>query len=504
MAMRGRHETYYLASVILGYDKLTPHTHGPLCTWLDAEDSYRRLIQMPRSHFKTTIVTITKRIQTYLNNPGIRMLIVGNTAPNVRMHLKKIKRHFTSNTIFRWLYPNHIWEDTNQAIEWSQNAIYLPNDAMHGEPTIDTIGAAGEATSRHYDLINPDDLIGEEEYYSEAEMARVIEWFTGLESLFVPPIDEGQMDIPCTYWRTDDVYAYAEKYFGKGHDKVFTGPYSYTKGPLAVFRRSAEEQGMPIFPEAVSTEFLARLKENNPERYAAQYANNPYAADVAYFNPSYLRYYRWQVADEILRIDPTPDETQLVYVKDLWRIGVCDPHAGGSQGRFRSGGRAAVHMLGISRRTGRIFILDSWVRKAPTNKIIDEIIRMNEKWEPEDFSIEANGLQKMLRYWLDERIEREGRLSVPYVPYIPKGDKDGQRRIKGLQPLFRAGQIWMQHGFSELIEEYSAWPRGPKDGLDALAQVLEFWDGGWNDLTDDEMYDYEEEILAARNVATGY
>jgi hypothetical protein len=86
---------------------------------------------------------------------------------------------------------------------------------------------------------------------------------------------------------------------------------------------------------------------------------------------------------------------------------------------------------------------------------------------------------------------------------MPKGDKDGERRIKGLQPLFKAGQIFMQRGFFELIEEYSAWPRGLKDGLDALSQGLELWNVDLQS-TEEELEAYERELESMRNVATGY
>lgn len=455
----------------------------------------------------TTIVTVTKRIQDYLNDPAIRVLIVGNTGSNVQKHLGKLRNQFMANRLLRWLFPERVWEDISQAQSWSKDMIYLPNDAMHGEPTFDTIGAAGEATSRHYNLINADDLIGEDEYYSETEMARVIEWSTGLESLFVPPIDDGQLDIPSTFWRTDDVYAFFEKFYGHNEDPVKTGPYSYQRGEIAVFRRSARENGQPIFPEGVTNKFLDRLQERNPERYAAQYANDPYSADVAYFKPQYLKYYQWHTPDYTIKIRHDETHTEIIRLDSLYMVGLCDPHAGGdaARSRFRRGGRAAVLMTGVQPEKGRVFILDAWIKRAPTDLIIDEIFRQNEKWNPSLFSIEANGLQKMLRFWIDERAVRDGLPSIPYHPYIPKGGKHEEARIKGLQPLFRAGQIWLVPGFDELIEEYRAWPRGAQDGMDALAQGLEYWNIGFTSAEDMLLLEeYEQQMNRERSIATGY
>lgn len=506
MRHRFQHESYYAATNILGYTKLRPPTHGPLCIFLDTCKGKRRMIQMPRTFFKTTIVTVTHRLQRVTKRDWLRTLIVGDTDTNAEKHLVKIKRHLESNNLFRWLFPEIVWEDAEaQAPVWSKKELQLPGAVReHGESSFDAVGAGSGVVSRHYDEINADDLIGDAEAYSEAEMSRTIEWATGLESLFVPPVEEGQLDIPCTFWRTDDVYAFFERFFGRNRPPVPTGPHSYQRGELAVFRRSVIEDGKIIFPEAVSEQFLTRLREVNPERYAAQYANNPYASDVAYFRAEYLRYYTWLTHGHVIA-RPMPDgNTEQVNVGNLHIMSFCDPHAGGREGRRFGGSRAAVLTTGVQAKSGRIYILDCWIKRAPTNLIISEIIRQNEKWLPQTFSIEANGLQKMIRPWLEERVAKENRIEVPYRPYIPKGDKDSERRIKGLQPLFRAGQIWMQEGFHELIEEYLAWPRGTKDGMDALSQGLEQWGVGFDEVTDVEIEDFEKGLRRHCSVATGY
>lgn len=510
MRYRALKETYYLATTVLGYDKLTPLTHGPLCVFLDTCKTRRRLIQMPRSHFKTTIVTVVHRIKDVLNDSTLRILLVGDTAGNAENHLLKIKNHFDGNAMLRWLFPERVWEDTNQAIEWSKKKMYIPTKAAHGEPTFVTVGARGAVVSQHFDIIDADDLIGEDEYYSETEMGRTIEWFSGLEALFVPPVDMGLLDIPSTYWRTTDVYAYAEKFYGRGQEPIPTGPYSYLRGDMAVFRRGArDDNGNPIFPEAVTREYLDRLQSENPERYAAQYANNPYAAGVAYFEKAFLKYYDWKRPDQIIRwVEDDPEkgpQEKFINIDELYIVSLCDPHAGGSarQNRF-NGTRASVITTGISVRLNRIFILDCFIKQCPTGSLIDEIFRQNDKWNPQVFSIEANGLQKMLKYWIDERVERDRRTAIPYVPYIPEGDKNGERRIKGLQPLFRAGQIIGQRGFTALWEEYSSWPRGLKDGLDCLAQGLKYWNVGFETVEQEQEDVYEKFMRQARSTVTGY
>lgn len=508
MRQRALDETYYLAYNIMGFDKLTVRTHGPLCTFIDTCPIKRRLIQHPRSTFKSTIVTVTKRTQDALRDPTVRILIVGDTDTNAAKHLRKIRIQLERNRLLRWLFPDRVWEDTKDAMAWSEKQLYLPSNALHGEPTFDIVGAGGGVVSRHFDIINADDIIGEKDAYSPVDMDRKIEWFTGLESLFVPPLDERQMDIPSTYWRRDDVYSFAETFYGMGADPIPTGPYSYVRGKIAVFRRGAIENGESIFPEGLSEDFLSRLQEENPERYAAQYANNPTSSKLTFFHPEYRKY--WKPLNEegtLLRIEHDRGngliEYETIDTRKLQKISFCDPHAGGSQARRFKSARGAVLTTGCDSK-GRIFILDAWIRMAKTNEIVDEVIRQNEKWEPEVFSIESNGFQRMLHFWLEERVERDFLKPIPYHLYQPKGDKDGDQRIRGLQPLYRAGHIYHGPGMFELEEEYLAWPRGRKDGLDALAQGLELWDTGWDLVSSEVVDEYTRAMSEMRSLVTGY
>lgn len=510
MRQRFLTESYYAATVVLGYRALRPRTHAPICRFIDTCTATRQLLQDPRSHFKTTIKTVTNTIQKLLRRPGLRVLIVGDTDTNAEKHVGKIKNQFERNALLRWLFPDLLWANPDtEAPGWTKRELFLKHRLMHGEPSLVAFGAGSAVVSWHFDYIGVDDLIADDEYLSESEMAKTIEWSTGLESLFAldEPIDKKELHVVGTYWKTNDAYAHIEKYFGGKAEPVKTGPHSYQRGTLAVFRRSArDENGEPIFPEAISKTFLDRLQQMNPERYAAQYANNPYDAATAYFKKEYLKFYTWAIANRIINIRHGDGRFERIRVDELEVYSFCDPHAGGPKkvGRFQQGGRAAVITTGTHGPTGRVIILDCCIKRMPTDKLITEIIRQNEQWDPVGFLVEANGLQKMIKPWLDERINREDRMAVPYVPFIPKGDKDGDRRIKGLQPLARAGQFYLQEGFTELIEEFQSWPNGLKDGLDCLSQGLTKWGVGFEAVEDEVLEERERWIRSQNSTVTGY
>ena len=58
---------YFLASTILGYNKLSPDLHGHFCAWLVKNDNEQfRETLLPRGHFKSTIQTISDSIRVAL------------------------------------------------------------------------------------------------------------------------------------------------------------------------------------------------------------------------------------------------------------------------------------------------------------------------------------------------------------------------------------------------------------------------------------------------------
>src|SRR5690606_26332052 len=160
MRRRGREDTFYLSTVILGYEDLTPETHGALCRFLDKATYNRRMILMPRSHFKTTIAIVAHSIRLVLSNPEIRILIVSDNDYNASLTLGEISNHFKFNELFRWLYPELIPDDFSKT-RWNSSEIQVKRKKPWKEPTILAAGAFGGVESKHFDVIKADDLVVE-------------------------------------------------------------------------------------------------------------------------------------------------------------------------------------------------------------------------------------------------------------------------------------------------------------------------------------------------------
>jgi len=481
LAARGKEELFFFVKGVLGYDRLSPDMHGELCTFLDQTRAWlRRMIQMPRSHFKTTIITIGSSMQDITLDPNIRILLVASSSTNAKRFLLEIQKHFIMNKMFRWLYPEIIPPEITKA-RWNADELEVPREVMFREPTIDTIGAKGAVASRHYNRIIGDDIIGEKELNSEIEMEKTIEWASGLESLLISPIED-RIDFVGTRWRLNDVYAAIEQFYGHKDKPIEIGPHAEKVGELLIYRRKAMENGEAVFPEMFSKEFFNRMLRENPHRYASQYANDPRASGITLVQPEWLRYYKLTGPENSVIAKTNPEGVVETFrISELDRILVYDPTVGES----RRADRLAMLVLGKPTNGTDIFVLDTRIGIFTPDKAIDLLFELDKEWNLGLLSIEDVAYQASIKFWLHQVAELRGLPVPPIRPYKPGSQKTKDERIKGLQPLFRAGQIWYQEGFTDLIEEtleYTTIGRSPKrDALDALAQMLQIFGIAYNE-----------------------
>lgn len=504
MAERGQRDLYYLTTVILGYDKLTKDTHGPLCDFHDTCNLTRRIFLYPRTHFKSTIITIAGTIQDVVKDANITILLVAATAENAQRFLEEIKRHFMNNEVLRWLYPEMVWDSERAAPRWNKQEMEVPRTTFVREPTIDTLGSRGEVISRHYMKIIPDDIIGEKEYKSVGEMQATCGWMGGLEMLLVPPFWERNIDFVGTRWTMDDAYAHAEYLYGGGRDasRKKLGPYAIKKGPrLGIFSREVRENGVPIFPEMFEAGQLAEMQRTDPERFAAQMMNNPLAGGVAAFETKWLKYYTY-VEGEEKRIK-LPDVEKPIRIDRLPTFILCDP----SLGETKRSDRTAILVISVHLdEHPRLIMLEAFIERIPPNQIIEKLFEFYRKYIwTRAVSLEVVAFQKALKYWIEQK-QVDERLVLP-IHEFQGGRAQGAKvaRIKGLQPICRAGQLYISEGFGDFIDEYTAWHPQAKydDGLDCLSQILEFIDFGWTKESWSQIEEFDRLMSEARDPLTG-
>lgn len=495
--MRGLCKTslYFLCKVVLGYDRLVPHVHLPMCEFSDRVRSKRRLKLMPRTTFKTTIWTIALTIQDIIKDCNITILLVADTSTNAKRFMREIQQHFELNEMFRWLFSELIPKNIKKTT-WSANEMLVPRTRICREPTIDAMGAGAGIESRHYDIIRPDDLVTEKHIHSDTEMDTLLEWAGSLESL-LNGVDRGTIDATGSRKKKGDLYEFWEKEYGFGFQKEDIGPHATQFGDLSIFWRGIIEEGKTIFPEEVSMKFLKRLKRMYPERYHAQYANSPKGSGLNVFEDNDLRYWRWSPDGEeiicshkgevFLRMNPFAGDRIILY----------DPSRAEKK---RSSQNAIIVLLKGHPLPFRI-VLETHIGHYQPDEAVEKILELDKKWRPSVVSIEHRGFQGALKYWLDEKCEREG-LPMPPVmlwpaPGSPKVEWAKQEHIKGMQPLTRTNLIWLHDTQTELVDQFEFYPNVRyDDGLDAMSQSLDYWPALMSEAEQMEHVQTERDYLA--------
>lgn len=458
LAERGRSDLYFFNKGILGYNRLTPGCHGPLCTFMDLNKSRFKGILMPRDHYKTTNCTVGADLQLVVRDPEQRILLGNENALNASRFMDIIKSHAESNAIFRGLYSSIIPKDYRKTT-WNSTAITFLRQGHYAEPTIDTIGMTGTMTSRHYTHITIDDPISEEAVKSDKVMMDVITRIDKIFSLFVDP-EVNTFWLVATRWAFNDVVAFFKRKLGHR---------------FAWFIRGAIEDGLPIFPELISLETLADIRDTIGDyAYSCLYMNNPRNPDIQDFNTNDLRYWRWDTDEESIVLYEADRATikTVVDLSDLDVVTTVDPAASETTANDRN----AVVTTGVTAQ-GDCIVLDAWAKRCSPLELINYIFLVNSRYHPRLFGIEDIAYQKTLKYFVRAEAMRRG--EYLRIEPVKRSGKDAKvRSIRGLQPIAATGRLYVQPTMHTLRDELSDFPLGEHDDvIDCLSMQQGFWRG---------------------------
>jgi len=178
--------------------------------------------------------------------------------------------------------------------------------------------------------------------------------------------------------------------------------------------------------------------------------------------------------DSELQNDPLSDEAAPFAKVTFWVsenprwifFGSVDP----SLGKFGQGrDPSAILVGGFDRQTGILDVVEASICKRLPDKIIEDVITAQKKWNCLAWVVEAVQFQEFLRTELVKRSAARG-IPVPANPTTPHSDKD--LRIESLQPHVANGLIRFNPNHSTLLMELRHFPKADhKDGPDALEML---------------------------------
>jgi hypothetical protein len=386
------HNLYFFAEGVLGYDQLRPEAHSDLCAFLMYDTSKRRMVLMPRGHLKSTIATITRSIQFACKDVNHARICIQNAeVKKAEAFLWEIQQHWEKGVVLRKLYPELIPDKFQGAgSDWSSNTASLKRDSVFKESTWTCIGAGGSGASQHFNLIIPDDIVGDRQKASPAEMQAVKTWNESQEALL-----DNEEDEICwvgTRKTMDDVYADTmEKWAGE----------------LAVFVREPIENGEPIFPLKYSLRRLERIMRNTPEVWAHDYMNNPIGKGGTDWGEYGIRDFWWGFDGYSVVFRDPQGRLKKWSFNELDIVMTVDANSG----EPLAPDKAAVAVHGTS-PDHEIFILSSRSGRPSPDGLVDWAYADAIQWHPRVVGFEKAG-QQTTKFYFVKRCLDEGTYFVP-------------------------------------------------------------------------------------------
>jgi len=416
--------------------------HEELCNFVMKHRNKKRLILVPRSHLKSTLITIGYSVFKIVHDPSVRILIANATYKMATAFLGEIKKHLKYNENLIRLYGN-LAEDP---LKWSEDMITLKTaKTSHGkkEATVTAFGMGGNLVSQHYDLIILDDIVNRDMINTREQIEKTIMFYKDV--LDLADSQSTEFLVIGTRWHDRDLY-----------DWILNPDNRIVQSYEQMIRRAYEgnlenDSFVPLWPEKFTRSYLKELlREKSPYEFSCQYQNDPVPDEDAVFKTNWFRYY-----------EPTE-----LKGRPLNKYVLCDP----AISLEKEADYTAMVVVGVD-DFGFWYILDIFRDHVNPSQLIDNIFYLNEKWHPLDIGIEDVAFQKTLQYSIQEEMKKRN-IYLPLREVKPQlRTKDN--RIRGLQPLYANGKILHNKDlvYNDYLEdELIRFPRGRYDDVvDALS-----------------------------------
>jgi hypothetical protein len=457
---------YTLATQYLGFKDFGV-LHKYLCQRIcEPRQAQVRLILIPRGFFKTSLFTYAHSTALVLNDPNIRILQCSGVLANASAMVTKFGKIFTHNELFRDRFKDFCPKNPeNPDTKWTERAIYLPNrTSHHAEGTMEAFGLDSTIVSRHYDYMRFDDIVTDENCTTKDQLDKVIkfvkECFGLCDDRMKTPVD-----IIGTTWDDGDLYAH---YLEKFKNSLIAGvepdvdviriPAKYYKSPDLKNEKDLNkftigitlpfDEGESIFAERYTTEDLKKIEKEDPETSAKFYDLDPVPMGDRTFTDFTYYQYLPEGTRRFMTVDPSHTENPTSHP-------------------------SSINITAVDNEKNMYCML-SWKDRIAPDKFIDKIWEFYFAYECEKIGIEAYVYQKVLNYWLYERIinDPENR-HMRIVELKHKKKQSKEDHIAALAPYVNTGKYKFLKSQTSLVYSLSRFPKAKeRDEPDAAAYQL--------------------------------
>lgn len=458
--------------------RLLGSVHKELIRWWTRQDAKsHQMTLLPRDHMKSALIAFRVAWEI-TKDPTIRVLYISSTANLAEKQLGFIKQILTSS-IYRKYWPDMVEDDIGKREKWTNSEISVDHPLRKKEavrdPTVFTGGLTTSLTGLHCDIAVLDDVVVQENAYTEDGREKVRTQYSLLSS--IEGADAREWVVGTRYHPKDLYQDLIEKQVEIYDD---TGELISEEALYELFERRVEDvgdgTGQFLWPRqqrydgkwfGFDQSILARKRAQylDKTQFRAQYYNDPNDSSSAAISPDYFQYYdrarlsrsggRWFYAGSRINVFAAVDFAYSIRLKSDY---------------------TAIVVVGVDHKSN-IYILD--IDRFKTNLISDyfqRILTLHQKWDFRKIRCEVTSAQQIIVKDLKENYIRPFGLALAVEEHKPtrhEGTKE-ERLEATLQPKYANRQMWHYHGGNcQILEEELVLQNPPHDDVkDALASVI--------------------------------
>lgn len=452
--------------------------HREWCRWTSSSKTGKHQITLlPRDHGKSRYIAF-KAAWYIVRKPDIRILYISSTSGLAEKQLKFIKDILTS-TIVRRYWPDLINLEEGKREKWTNSEIAVDHPLRKTEgvrdPTVFTGGLTTSLTGFHCDVAILDDIVVQENAYTEEGREKVRTQYSLLSS-----IEGGEAEewVVGTRYHPKDLYSDMQNMLEDIYDDE--GEVIDQLPVYEIFERKVEDSGSGngqfLWPKqqrsdgkwfGFDAKILAtkRAKYLDRTQFRAQYYNDPNDPGELRIGRDKFQYYDQK---HIKNIDGT-----WFYKERKMNVFASVDFAYSTKKRSDF---TAIAVIGVDREN-MVYVLE--IDRFKTDRISDyfqHILHLYSKWGFRKLGAEVTAAQKAIVRELKESYIRPNGLYLSIEELAPtrtQGSKE-ERMAAILEPRYDNMAVWHYLGGhcqtleDELISHHPA----HDDCMDALASCI--------------------------------
>lgn len=433
---------------------------------------------MPRDHGKSRYVAFYA-LWEITRNPAIRILYISSTANLAEKQLGFMK-DIMQSAIYRKYWPEMTHVDEGKRKKWTNSEIMVdhPKRVEEGirDPTIMIAGLEKSITGLHFDLAILDDVVVQENAYTEEGRDKVKRQYSLLAS--IEGADAKEVAVGTRY-HPADLYSdiLAMEYVPVDEN----GEEGEPERIYEIFERQVEDagdgSGQFLWPVQISgtgqkfgfdRNILAKKKAKyiDQTQFRAQYYNDPNDSSSAaigrdkfqYFDPSFLKYdgRNWHIQGRRLNIVAAVDFSYSTKLRSDY---------------------TAIAVVGMD-SDRRHYVLE--IDRFKTSEIKDyytHILELYKKWDFRKLIAETTAAQQAIVNELKSSYIVPNGIMLSIVEHKPtRHEGTKEERLKAiLEPRYQNLSVWHYRGGNcQVLEDELVMQHPPHDDCkDAVASALD-------------------------------